>query len=136
LKIYRHSIDYQKLSKKISLNNVNEKTFYRDCFYSKNKINKSYVLREQKEFIENLNKKKNILFLISVDDVYLNLTSSLNPIYKNFVNLAFDAYLENDFEKAKNIFEDLLRLINNEINCDLPFSQNIQAWIEKINKIK
>lgn len=107
-------------------------------YYDKTKLNIISILKEQKEFLEKLKKEKNnFLLFISADKVYFELTANLNPIYKNLVNFAFEAYLINNKEKAINVFEDLHQLlkINND-NCDLVFNKNIKGWIELIKKCK
>lgn len=101
--------------------------------YLKNdKINKKTILKENKEFLENLKTdKNNFVFMISSDNVYIELTANLNPIYKNLMNLAIDSFIEKDFISTKSIFEDISKLIKTtNDNYDFVFNEKINEWIK------
>lgn len=101
-------------------------------YLKKDNINKKTILKENKEFLENLRTdKNNFVFIISSDNVYIELTANLNPIYKNLMNLAIDSYIEKDFESTKSIFEDISRLIKTtNDNYDIVFNEKINEWLK------
>jgi len=134
-KLYRHYINYQIINKNIEIIHPRSISPLKDSL-NKEKLNKRFILKENKEFIGKLKfDKYNFKFTISVDNVYLELTSYFNQIYKNLMNLALNAYLEKNYEQSRNIFEDILKLIKstNDVN-DLVFNEKINEWLKNIRK--